>query len=214
MNKMILVDFDGTITKEDTCYGMMKKFAVKDWTDIDKKWIGGEMTTRECSLALFDIMDINEEKLRNFLMTLDIDEGFIDFVEFCEENGDSITIISDGYDFNIQTILSRYGLEGLTFYSNSLKFDEKGNYQLDFPNQWTQCELCGTCKIDIYNQLRKEGDLLVYVGDGYSDRCMAEKADLLFAKDYLAKYCDDKGISYIPYENFNDIIKYLMEEES
>jgi 2-hydroxy-3-keto-5-methylthiopentenyl-1-phosphate phosphatase len=48
-------------------------------------------------------------------------------------------------------------------------------------------------------------DVLVYIGEGYSDRCPAAYADVVFAKDALQTYCREENISYIPYRSFHDV---------
>jgi 2-hydroxy-3-keto-5-methylthiopentenyl-1-phosphate phosphatase len=43
---------------------------------------------------------------------------------------------------------------------------------------------------------------IVFVGDGYSDRCAALAADRVFARDSLAVYLDEREIAYEPFEDF------------
>jgi 2-hydroxy-3-keto-5-methylthiopentenyl-1-phosphate phosphatase len=46
---------------------------------------------------------------------------------------------------------------------------------------------------------------LVYVGDGYSDRCAAEASDRVFATKGLARYLDERGIPYERFDDFHDV---------
>jgi 2-hydroxy-3-keto-5-methylthiopentenyl-1-phosphate phosphatase len=63
------------------------------------------------------------------------------------------------------------------------------------------CEQCGQpCKRGTARTLAN-GTELVYVGDGYSDRCAADEADLVFARRGLADYLEERGV---PYERFDD----------
>jgi 2-hydroxy-3-keto-5-methylthiopentenyl-1-phosphate phosphatase len=48
-------------------------------------------------------------------------------------------------------------------------------------------------------------DVIVLVGEGYSDRCPARFADLVFAKDELLSHCRTNGIPYTEYRTFSDI---------
>jgi 2-hydroxy-3-keto-5-methylthiopentenyl-1-phosphate phosphatase len=50
---------------------------------------------------------------------------------------------------------------------------------------------------------------IVYVGDGYSDRCAAEASDRVFATKELARYLDDRGVIYEPFDDFHDIARRL-----
>ena len=54
-----------------------------------------------------------------------------------------------------------------------------------------------------------EGENVVYVGDGYSDRCAAQAANRIFARDGLAAYLDEQGVAYERYDDFFDIAKAL-----
>jgi 2-hydroxy-3-keto-5-methylthiopentenyl-1-phosphate phosphatase len=50
---------------------------------------------------------------------------------------------------------------------------------------------------------------LVFVGDGYSDRCAALAADRVFARDGLARYLDERGVAYEPFEDLHDVLVAL-----
>jgi 2-hydroxy-3-keto-5-methylthiopentenyl-1-phosphate phosphatase len=50
---------------------------------------------------------------------------------------------------------------------------------------------------------------LVYVGDGYSDRCAALAADRVFATRALADYLDEAGVAYERFESFDDVAAAL-----
>ena len=48
---------------------------------------------------------------------------------------------------------------------------------------------------------RGSGRPVVYVGDGYSDRCVAQAVGRVFARDGLARYLDERGVEYEPFED-------------
>ena len=54
-----------------------------------------------------------------------------------------------------------------------------------------------------------EDEIIVFVGEGYSDRCPAEYADIVFAKDALQTYCQERNISYFLYTSFADVVSRL-----
>ena len=81
---------------------------------------------------------------------------------------------------------------------------------LSFPNKNDNClNKSGTCKCSVIKKLKEKYKKVLYIGDGQSDFCAADKADILFAKGSLLKYCKTNNISSIEFENFNDILKYL-----
>ncbi len=69
--------------------------------------------------------------------------------------------------------------------------------------------MCGQACKRASVQALTNGSKLVYVGDGYSDRCAAELADHVFARTGLARYFDAKGLDYVPFEDFHDIVRAL-----
>jgi 2-hydroxy-3-keto-5-methylthiopentenyl-1-phosphate phosphatase len=71
------------------------------------------------------------------------------------------------------------------------------------------CESCGqSCKRSIVQELGGGGEI-VYAGDGYSDRCAAEASDRVFATKGLARYLDERGVPYEPFDDFHDIARRL-----
>ncbi len=209
MKRTIMVDFDGTITKKDTCVAVANKFCTRDWKELDEEWAEGDMSTQVCSEKLFGLMDFNENSLQSFLESIEIDDYFSEFMELCREKEYDIYVVSDGFDFNINTVLGKHGINDLEIYCNSFLFDDYGKYSLGFPHESQSCKKCGTCKTEIYSRLKQNSDEIIYIGDGYSDMCVAPKADTLFAKSYLARHCDEKGIEYKKYDSFKDVIDYV-----
>jgi 2-hydroxy-3-keto-5-methylthiopentenyl-1-phosphate phosphatase len=53
--------------------------------------------------------------------------------------------------------------------------------------------------------------LIVYIGDGLSDRCGVEKSDIVFAKDDLKTFCIENKIDFYEFENFEDILMMLKK---
>ena len=56
---------------------------------------------------------------------------------------------------------------------------------------------------------RKNGGQIVYIGDGFSDRCAARQADVVFAKADLAQFCQQSDIPYVSFTSFREIMDYL-----
>ena len=67
------------------------------------------------------------------------------------------------------------------------------------------CAVCGEpCK-----RRALAGELYVYVGDGYSDRCAALGAERIFARDGLAAHLDAVGVPYEPLTDFVELAAAL-----
>jgi 2-hydroxy-3-keto-5-methylthiopentenyl-1-phosphate phosphatase len=68
--------------------------------------------------------------------------------------------------------------------------------------------LCETCGEGCKRAALPEGDV-VYVGDGYSDRCAALAASRVFARDGLATYLDERRAAYEPFDDLTDVVAGL-----
>lgn len=64
--------------------------------------------------------------------------------------------------------------------------------------------MCGTCGEGCKRAALPKGEV-VYVGDGYSDRCAALAASRVFARDGLAAYLDEQGVAYAPFADLRDV---------
>ncbi|MCG0275342.1 MAG: MtnX-like HAD-IB family phosphatase [Thermosediminibacteraceae bacterium] len=212
MKIVFFIDFDGTITKKDTCVAMTEAFARGNWQELEYKWQKGELSTAECARETFKLFDVTEEELRKFLIeNIAIDEHFISFIEFCRQKGHDIYILSDGYDFNIETVLGKYGIKGIPYFANKLLIEGR-TFDIKCIHSSSACSRCGTCKAELIEKLKPENSLAVYVGDSYSDICASKKADIIFAKGVLLSHCRKNGIPAIAYNDFSDIINWANSQ--
>ncbi|NLT94902.1 MAG: MtnX-like HAD-IB family phosphatase [Clostridia bacterium] len=202
--KIVFIDFDGTITKVDTCQAMVEKFARDGWQKINELWEEKKLSTRDCANLTFRLFDATLEDIEKLAETMEIDEYFPEFVAQCRQNNYPIYILSDGYDFIIEKILAKFNLQ-IPYYANKLIYD--GCFQIECPHHNEDCRLCGTCKSGLMNRLRSNGEKTVYIGDGSSDTCPASKADIVFAKGSLYKYCQANDIKATYFNNFGDILE-------
>lgn len=205
---MFFVDFDGTISREDVCYTMVEKFASQGWQEINHLWEEGVISTEECAQGTLKLMTVEPEELEAFWSETEIDNSFVPFVEWAQQMGFPLYILSDGYDNYIVEALKHYKLD-LPFYANHLEY--KNGWSIECPYIDPQCEKCGVCKTKLLNELISPGYTSVYIGDGYSDLCPARYANILFAKSDLAQLCRQEGLAFHYYNNFYDIQTKLTE---
>lgn len=207
---VFFVDFDGTITENDVCYSMVKKFADKGWQEINDLWEYKEISTLECAQKTFDLFTTHDPRdFEKLFQGVSIDPYFKEFASYCQKSKFPIYILSDGYDFYIRQILLQEGLEHIPFYANHLKFESK--VVAETPYCSNKCNLCGVCKTEIMEKLQKSDETAIYIGDGASDICSAKKAQVVFAKGKLLEYCLSMNIPALKFENFQDIMTYWVK---
>jgi 2-hydroxy-3-keto-5-methylthiopentenyl-1-phosphate phosphatase len=221
LNIKIFTDFDGTTTKADVGNLIFRTFAGDSILPIIKSWKNNEITSKqllsdECNLV--NLRDIKE--LYTLIDKQELDDYFLEFCKICDDNGIKLYILSDGMDVYIDRILNRYELNYIPFFSNkfssSNSYDGKVIFKTDFPYTDSECEKCGNCKRNhlLYNS--EDENLVIYIGDGYSDRCPIEYADIVFAKRELASYCNSRKIPFTEFSTFKDInekLRLLLERK-
>lgn len=211
----IFTDFDGTITKNDVWVNSIGKFIddkVK-FNLICEDFYSQKISTRECNLRQLQLAnDFSFDKFNGYLEQEGIDEYFKDFLNFCKVSEYDVTILSGGLDYYIDYILKREGID-LKYYSCKLISDSHQKLGCEFIYTDEYCNLCETCKRNILlnNTNDLEGEVSVYIGDGVSDYCVSEYADIVFAKGRLASHCWKNNITYFEYQNFSDIKNKLIK---
>ena len=211
---LVLCDFDGTASSIDVGYQLLRYFSRDEWENIDRKYRTDRMGSMEAYGLIAAAIHSSEEDFLAYLPQLTrLDPGFVEFKNYCHGRDFDMKIVSDGLDFYIKNILAHYGIDDIPFYSNRLIFNNGSGIRIDFPLQNPDCRKCGTCKKKLLEQFRDDYKTIIYIGDGYSDRCAAESADFVFAKRFLYQHCQEKGIPCTLYAGFEEILNHLRNKE-
>lgn len=204
-----VLDFDGTITVKDVSDALFAEFA--DFERLTSALIGGRLTVAQYYSAAFASMGAacSPDRLAIWLRSIAVDPGFTGLVRWLRSKGIPLRIVSDGFDIYIQPILASVGLADIPVYSNIAVWR---NHQFvpEFPGATDSCScFCASCKRNAVLRSVPEQEVIVYVGDGRSDTCAVEHADIVFAKGYLAAYCNEKRIPHHPYKSLADVQRIL-----
>ncbi|HEY5535379.1 MAG TPA: HAD-IB family phosphatase [Ignavibacteria bacterium] len=214
----IFCDFDGTITKNDVWVNALGKFIEDEeqFSNLCYQFANLQITAKQCLLKELELVkNFDFLKFNKYLDDEKFDEYFLDFLEYCREKSFEIFVLSEGLDYYINYILKKENLD-LTVFSNKLTIvsDLNGNILslgCEFPYSDEHCNWCGTSKRNILMSNTNDlyGDISVFIGDGISDSCIVNYADIIFAKKNLASYCWKNNITYFEFSDFNDVIKKL-----
>jgi 2-hydroxy-3-keto-5-methylthiopentenyl-1-phosphate phosphatase len=105
-------------------------------------------------------------------------------------------VLSSSFVETIEPVLEREGVR-LRVLANSVHARPDG-----WRVRWRDETICEHCSEACKRGGLPGGRPVVFVGDGYSDRCAALAADRVFARDGLAEYLDKGGVEYEPFEDF------------
>jgi 2-hydroxy-3-keto-5-methylthiopentenyl-1-phosphate phosphatase len=190
----VFCDFDGTISVQDATDFILTRFADPKWQDIEEQWKQGAIGSAQCMQRQVALIRATRRQLDAALDEIEIDPSFPAFASYCRSQGIPLTVISDGVDYFIHRILARHRLPPLPVIANQLTIRGHNGYTR---HQLTSCfsevtcqSAAGMCKcrcVDAAIGTR------VYIGDGRSDFCVANKPELVFAKGNLAEFWYDKA---------------------
>lgn len=205
------IDFDGTITTVDVVDALLQRFADKSWTAVEKDWTEGRIGSRECLERQIRLVRATRKEIDELVLGIGVDAYFVPFLESAKKNGTPVSVVSDGFELLIDKVLKKSVpsslLKGVQVFSNRLEWDEKGPKAVFSPER---CEHgCANCKPRVLRKTAAEGQRVVFVGDGLSDRFAAEEADLTFAKRSLLEYCREREIRHKAYTDFKSILEWV-----
>ena len=210
--RTLVVDFDGTITEEDLLDTIAREFGDPAvYEEVEHGLHGGGMPLSEVITREFEpVRHPLEEVVRWELENVRIRPGFRELVELAAERGWGLTVVSSGFHELIEPILER---EGVVVDVVANRVDARPDGWRVLWRYGDECGTCGeSCKRAVAEELAGDGEL-VYVGDGYSDRCAAELSDRAFARRGLATYLDERGVPYEPFDDFFDVVRGLDDGE-
>jgi 2-hydroxy-3-keto-5-methylthiopentenyl-1-phosphate phosphatase len=205
----VFVDFDGTISLGDTTDLILERFADSAWKTVEADWVAGRIGSRECLARQIDLVRASPQALDAFLHGAAIDPHFPDFVALCRKFGLQVSVISDGLDRVVTTMLARAGID-IPIVANHLEWLGGERWRLGFPHARDDCRAAaGNCKCAALTA--EPATLRVLVGDGRSDFCAAQTADLVIAKGDLAEHCRRGDLACVAFGNFSDATAVLNQ---
>lgn len=211
----IYCDFDGTITTRDSVDFLLEHVAADGWRKIEEKWERGEIGSRDCMAQQVRLFEGGWAAMEKALSGIVVDPTFKIFALWCEKHDIELHVVSDGIDRTIDFIMMREGIKVTTITANALVEEDSKTVSLQFPfaARTGNCA-SGVCKCEILEKGKINSGLhkRIFIGDGRSDFCCASKADVLFAKHKLAKYCIENQIAFTEFADFNDIRAHLTKE--
>lgn len=191
----VVVDWDGTATETDGLHLVLLEFGDPEIYRAAEERLGRQLTLHEVIALEFETVRAPlQNVLRWVRENVGLRAGFVDFARRRRP-----LVVSSGFHELIEPVLEREGLD-LEVRANRLDANP-GGWRALFRTE-TPCPVCGEpCKRADVAELGS----FVYVGDGFSDRCVALAADRVFARDGLVDYLDSQGVPYEAFVDFDQL---------
>jgi len=208
---VVYCDFDGTIALGDVTDVILSRLADKRWLDIESEWETGKITSKECMTRQVALISGGWDAIKNILEEIRLDPTFATFASWCSESGIPLMVVSDGLDKVIEHLLWRDEIPVDGVWANHLNCEE-GRVSLTHPAMSGRACESGVCKCRVMAETSNASMCRVVIGDGKSDYCWAQKADLVFAKSKLLDFCFSEGIQCHSFHDFDEIRQTLEKK--
>jgi 2-hydroxy-3-keto-5-methylthiopentenyl-1-phosphate phosphatase len=204
MSCSIVLDFDGTITESDVLDRVAKHFGDPAvYQEVEDGLDEGRLPLREVIIREFRPVTAPLAKVVDWVLeNARVRAGFAEFVRDSRAAGRDVLIVSSGFHELIEPVLEREGVD-VELHANRVDARQDG-WRVD----WRYPDDCDECGESCKRTLLPAGEV-IYVGDGYSDRCAALAADRVFATAGLASYLAESRIPFEPFSDFHALSRAL-----
>ncbi len=204
---IVFSDFDGTITLTETFVELIRYFCPTDLADdLMGKMYARSLTLRDGVTQLLESIESDQYvNIIEFSKAHPLRSGFLEFLDFLDARNVPCVVVSGGVRIMVETVLDH--LKSRFAGIHAVDLDSSDKYFKVILNYAGETEL--VAKVNVMAQY--EFTESIAIGDSITDCNMAMATDLVFARDRLAKYLDEQGKAYIPWNNFFDIRNYLEQ---
>ncbi len=207
---VLFFDFDNTITRGDLLDAILERFSKDDsWREWEAAWQDGRISTRECLHRQIGNLKASRAEILEFAAGATIDPFFVPIVRKAAGANLELIVVSDSFTPLIEAVLKRNDVPEVRVYANEVRF-LKNRVEAAFPYLDPSCPRCAHCKAQHFHAFRNRET--IFVGDGLSDICAANVADVVFAKDALARHMSQAGKKYLPFDSLGTILEFLVRK--
>ena len=166
----------------------------------------GGVAGREAASALWDRLPHDEGTVASAVGQVVLDPAFGPLVDDLRAAGAEVVVIADGLGSDARELLAPYDV---TLLANEVDWTAG---ELTFPNadRCCSCATCGTCKQAPIEDVRAAGRTAVLVGANTTDAKAALLADVVFARDALARWCEEYGVACTRFAGLADVRRSLL----
>jgi 2,3-diketo-5-methylthio-1-phosphopentane phosphatase len=205
-----LLDFDGTISLLDVGDTILSRHGppAEVIAHKDALYDDGVIGSRELMRWDLDVLPDDPALLLREAAGIPLDQTLVGLVERARSLGAAVEVVSDGFGFHVEPALASLGLDDIPIATNHWAMSG-GGAGLTFPFGHSRCFVCGTCKRERVRAHQALSRVVVFVGDGTSDRYACAHADVVFAKGSLADWCRREGWPHRSWDRLSEVADWL-----
>ena len=202
--RAIFCDFDGTISAGETFVHVLKTYAPELAPRLIPQILDFEITLHEGVTRMLESMDSSryDEAIQS-ADDVPLREGLGELVGWCAHHDIPFIVVSGGLEDMVRRKLG--SLADQVTAVHAVRIDRSGpTWTVDSP--WADPpELVGKIKVMSAYPAHER----VAIGDSATDVRMSEVAEVVFARDRLCTYLDERDVPYQAWGDFHDIRRAL-----
>jgi 2-hydroxy-3-keto-5-methylthiopentenyl-1-phosphate phosphatase len=198
----VFLDFDGTVTAEDTCTHLLRRLGAPGWEAPGIDYRAGHIDGRTCLRREWALLPHDADLLLAVADEVPVDPDLPKFLNCLARDGAEVVVLSDGFGFFAEHVIA-----GRVPVVTNRLID--GRLEFPHPVGACACAGCGICKPAHVAAASSRGRLTVIIGDGTSDRAAAQVADLVFAKSELADWCTARKVRHYAFASLAGVLADL-----
>ena len=204
----VFCDFDGTVTSVDTFDAVAARAAPELWADLKAQLFNFEITLLQGMQALADALTPHDlQAMVDHMGEYAPRPCFLPFLAELERAGVPFVLVSGGLVPLVEEVLGahRHRLDQLIA-AEVLPHPDGGlRFESPFANGQ---ELVAKAEV-----VKRYGrGCSVVIGDSITDLGMAKVADLVFAREPLSGWLEQRGIAFHPWDSFADVEAVLRQQ--
>ena len=204
---VVFFDFDNTLTQGDVLDEVIERFSPNDsWREWEREWAEGRLSALDCLRLQVENLRVTRDDLLEYLLSVRIDPAFSAILACTAARSIETVIVSDSFLPLIRHILESNAIGNVPVFANDLEFE--GDRLIPaFPFHDPAFPRSANAKARHLAPYR--GRTVVFAGDGRSDLDAALAADVVFAKDTLARELDARSRPFHPFGTLQPVLDYL-----
>lgn len=207
MKSVVFCDFDGTITAQETFVAILKEFAPELAGELIPQMYALKLTLRDGVRRILEsIPSPRLPEIIEFTRSQPMREGLPELLDFLGFLNVPFVVVSGGLREIVEVVLGDLGQRVQAIHA--IDIDTSGSYFRVVSPYEGESELVDKVKVmELY-----PADMKIAIGDSVTDLNMALTAPVVFARDRLAKYLDERNKAYVPWNDFFDVRDNLIEQ--
>ncbi|HBB36366.1 MAG TPA: 2-hydroxy-3-keto-5-methylthiopentenyl-1-phosphate phosphatase [Cyanobacteria bacterium UBA8803] len=213
MKRVVFCDFDGTITAVETFAGMLKDFAPQLSVQLMPEIYAMRLTLREGVRRMLEsIPSSRYPEILAYVQQQTTRPGLEELLDFLDERDVPFIVVSGGLLGMVEAVLSRAGKSGQSLLERvaaiyAVDVDISSDFLRVLSEFEGDTELVSKVKV----MARHPAEEQIAIGDSVTDLNMALAASVVFARDRLSQYLEERHHPYIQWHDFFDVREQLSQ---